>query len=163
MIEPRPVESLTPADAMQHHVWRFVPDEMLSETIDETFVVPESEPVDSLDSKVILTEVALANGNMFPAMINNVFANDRKKTQIFIDISLFYMGIWFDIPRVIDSDYSNEAVVKIADALGIEVDDMFPIHYDLRQYVIGEGEGLFGNFTPVDQNFSDEDLARLLV
>jgi hypothetical protein len=80
----KPAESLTVADFQAHPVWEFLNDD----EIGETMVQPvEKLPVETLDNRLIGTQVRLANGSLVWALIGNFDVTNPRATQHFLTLS----------------------------------------------------------------------------
>ncbi len=164
MIEPRPVKSLRPSDAESFSVWRFIQFEMLSENIDETFILPVTPvPVTTLNNCIVLTKVKFANGDEFYAIIGNIYIESEKKTNILIFISIFNDVVWVDLSRSIDPDYNENGPIALARKLNLPVDSIFPIHYDLRPFVVFQENALVGEISKDKVQISDIELMDIIL
>jgi len=135
----KPVESLTVADFQAHPVWEFLNDD----EIGETMVRPVEElPVESLDNRVVGTQVRLANGSQVWASFGNFDVTNQRATQHFLDLSIERRGEWFDLARYHDIRSAVEGPEALARFLGLDVDDVFPIAVDVRRYVRGDPAAL---------------------
>lgn len=137
------VHSLCVADLKSHPVWRFTDAEV--DDADETYVEPVTRmPTSDLDGKLVGTRVELANGMLVWALLGNVDARDAYSTEHFLSISVFDNDRWFVLARYHDSDYRRNGPDALARLLGLAVDDVFPISYDIRAYAKGEAAALMG-------------------
>jgi hypothetical protein len=135
----KPVESLTVADLEAHPVWEYLNDD----EIGETMVRPvEKIPVESLDNRVLGTQVRLANGSQVWATIGNVDVANPRATQHFLFLSIERGGEWFHLARYFDFDFTTHGPEALARFLGLPVDDVFPISVDIRRYVRGNPAAL---------------------
>lgn len=140
------VEHLTAADLDEHPVWEFLNDDEL----DETAVRPVKKlPVDSLGNRVVGTKVVLANGKRVWATVCNVEVRDPTATEHFITLSLMRRGKWFTLSRYHDVDYLDNGPDGLASFLGLGVDEVFPISYDIRAHVVGDAAALVGQISKV--------------
>ena len=124
-------------------VWEFVGE--LEDELDETAVRPvDTLPVDDLDDKIVGTEVVFANGRRSWAIIAGVDVDDPRKTEHFVGISLERDGRWFPVANYAAFDYEEQSPERAAEFLGLRVDEVFPISYDLRKFALGESASLVG-------------------
>lgn len=145
--------SITVADLEANPVWQFTG----QDEPDETFVrVVKSLPVRDLNGKIVGTQVRLANGNQVWALIGNVDASNTGSTEHFLTMSVECGGEWFHLARYHDVDRAEHGPEALARCLGLRVDEVFPISYDLRPYVEGGPAALRG----VVQQEPGERLAR---
>lgn len=139
----KPVDELCVEDFRTFPVWEFT--DSHEEDMDETAVQPvEPLPVTDLASRIVGTEVVLANGRRVWAMIGNIDVADPRKTEQFLTISLERDGRWFHVANYAAFDFSERGPERAAEFLGLAVDDVFPIAYDLREFAIGETSSLRG-------------------
>lgn len=138
----KPVDSLRVADLQAHPVWQYTN----REGADETFVRPVKQvPVANATGKVVGTQVVLANGQRVWALIGNVDPMNAKLTEHFLTLSVERDGRWFTLARYHDFDYAERGPEALARFLGLSVDAVFPIAYDIRQYAKGEPASLNGH------------------
>jgi len=136
------IETLTVKDLEAHPVWEYVNDDQLG----ETSVRPLKQiPVRNLTGKEVGTQVRLANGNTVWALIGNVDDNNARMNEHFLTISLERHGKWFFLSRYFDVDYSENGPEALARFLGLDVDEVFPISYDITRYADGNRASLVGS------------------
>jgi hypothetical protein len=134
----KPIESLVTADLEACPVWEF------SKT-GETSVRPVQRlPMKNLTGKVVVTQVCLANGKRVWALVGNVDPGNVRVTEHFSTLSVLKDNSWFTLARYHDFDYSERGPEQLAVFLGMPVDEIFPISYDITPYVIGDPEALSG-------------------
>jgi hypothetical protein len=158
---PRPVESLTPADFLKHRVWEFVS----NDEPDETYVNPvERLPVSSLGSRIIGVQVQLASGRGAWAFLGNVDVHDARRTHHFLTVSVLAQDDWFHLARYHDVDREERGPARLAWALGLRINEVFPIRYDIGTWVTGTADSLLGKIDaePRDQ-LSRAELINLAV
>jgi hypothetical protein len=133
------VDALTEDDLRQHPVWEFVDDP----AGDETSVRPvEALPVSSLAGKVVGTQVLLANGEKIWALVGNVDASNPERTEHFLMLSIRRDSEWFHVARYHDFDAAQRGPDMLASFLGLAIDDVYPISYDIRAYAKGDPSSL---------------------
>jgi hypothetical protein len=133
-LSTRSVNSLRPTDLVVNPVWEFVS----SDEPDETYVHPAAElPTDSLDNRIVGAEVELANGSRAWALLGNIVVDDIRKTRHFLTVSVFVRDQWFHLARYHDFDHDERGPAKLAHAMGLAVDEIFPIHCDIGKWVSG--------------------------
>ena len=129
----RPIDSLRPADLVTHPVWEFVS----NDEPDETNVNPIAElPIDSLENRIVGAEVQLANGTLVWALLGNINVNDARRTRHFLTMSLFVRDEWFYLARYHDVDHEERGPAQLAKALGLGIEDTFPIWYNIGSWVV---------------------------
>ncbi len=137
----RLVDALQIADFEEHAVWEFP-------TAGETIVRPVKDlPVQSLTFRMVGTQVRLANGSRIWADIGNVDTGDPRQTEQFLTLTVYKDGKRFTLARYFDFDYADRGPEALASFLGLPVSEVFPISYDIRQYVIGDLAALCGTIT----------------
>src|SRR5450756_442436 len=130
----KPVESLTVADFKAHPMWEYLNDD----EIGETMVQPvKMIPVETLDNRLLGTQVRLANGLQVWALIGNVDVTNPRATQHFLTLSIERSGKWFFLARYHDVGFTAHGPEALARFLGLGVDDVFPITVDVRRFVRG--------------------------
>lgn len=126
----KPADELTVADFEQYPIWRFVYDE--EKYPDETYVTPiKYIPVKSLDGKIVGVKVRLHNGMEVWGILSNIEPFNRRMNEQFLSLSVERNGEWFHLARYHDVDYERCGPKQLADFLGLTVEDIFPISYDL--------------------------------
>ncbi len=135
----KPAESLTVADFKAHPVWEFLNDD----EIGETMVQPvEKLPVESLDNRLVGTQVRVANGQQVWGLFGNFDVECPRSTQHFLTFSIERGGKWFHLARYFDFGFATHSPEALARFLGLGVDDVFPISVDVRRYVRGDPAAL---------------------
>ena len=135
----KPAGSMMVADFEPHPVWEFLNDD----EIGETMIRPvEKLPVETLDNRVVGTQVRLANNSEVWGYFGNFDVKNPRATQHFLDISIERDGKWFDLARYHDFDFTSRGPEALARFLGLSVDDVFPITVDVRRYVRGDPAAL---------------------
>lgn len=132
------VDALQVLDLKRCPVWEFVS----GDQGDETMVRPVKRlPVTSLAGKIVGSRVRLASGNRLWALIGNLDTKNVRLNERFATFSFERNGLWFNLARYHDADYDRRGPSALARFLGISVDEVFPILYDVRPYVKRRYEG----------------------
>lgn len=140
------IDSLSVSDLEASSVWRY----SARAGSDETYVVPVRRiPVESLSGKVVGTQVRLANGALQWALLGNVDARNVRLTEHFLTLSLLSRATWFTLSRYHDFDYPQRGPAGLAEFLGLPIDEIFPISYDIRAFANGEAAALMGRIEAV--------------
>jgi hypothetical protein len=138
---PIPITSLQVGDIEKDAVWQYSE----SEQGDDTVVRPVKRlPVKNLTGKVVATKVRLANGSLVWALVGNVDIGNPRLTEHFLTLSIEKDGRWFALSRYHDFDYSERGPEALAKFLDLPVNEVFPISYDIAQYVKGVSAALSG-------------------
>ena len=138
----KPIASLTAADLLINPVWQYSNRDETDETLVHAL---EEIPVKSMTGKVVGTQVRFANGNHAWALIGNIDADNPQLTDHFLTISIERDGKWFALARYHDFDYSDRGPEALSRFLGLQIDDVFPISFDVRRYAQGAPAALAGN------------------
>jgi hypothetical protein len=137
----KPIESLTAADLLAHPVWQYTNRDGAC----ETFVrAVKRLPVKNLTGKVIGTQVRLANGRQVWALLGNLDVSNPKLTEHFLTLSIERDGDWFALARYHDFDYTDCGPDALARFLGLNIDEVFPICFDVRSFAVGDPAALVG-------------------
>ena len=132
------------SDLERHPVWESI----LDHEADEVSVFPATPlPVSDLGLRIVGTRVRLACGNLVWAMILYLDTKSARKNQQFVTLRIEKDGQWFWLARYWDEDYehSKTGPEGLARFLGLSVDEVFPIAYDVREYVEGDPAALMGS------------------
>ena len=135
----KPAESLTVADFQAHPVWEFLNDDEIGETMARPV---EKLPVETLDDRIVGTQVRLANGLEVWGLFGNFDVKNPRRTRHILALSIERSGEWFHLARYQDVDIATRGPEALARFLGLPVDDVFPISVDVRRYVRGDPAAL---------------------
>jgi len=129
---------LSPLDFTVHRVWEYVQDSE-SELPDETFMRPVMEsPVSSLSGRLVGAQLTLANAQVVFGILGNIDLADPIRTEHFVTVTVFHpLGARFDLARYHDVDHAQRDSRALAAFLGIAVDSVFPIRYDIADVAVG--------------------------
>ena len=142
MIEDvKSIEALTVADLKAAPVWQYANRDGAGETMVRSV---KRVPVKNLTGKLIGTEVRLANGTKAWSLIGNIDSRSPRMTEHFVTLSIEYAGRWFSLARYHDFDYADRGPEALSQFLGLAVDEIFPISFDVQQYAEGDPEALKG-------------------
>jgi hypothetical protein len=140
-MDAKPVAALVIEDLQRCPVWQYTD----MQEADETYVLPVKRlPVSSLTGRVVGTKIALANGERRWALLGNVDLTDPRITEHFISMSVEKDGQWFMLARYHDVFYAQNGPQALSDFLGLSIDDVFPISYDVREHVKGSAASAVG-------------------
>jgi hypothetical protein len=135
----KPVEALTVVDLKVAPIWEYTnrdgPGETMVRAVNEF-------PVRNLSDKLIGAPVRLANGTEMWALIGNVDSRNTRLTEHSLTLSIERGGEWFFLARYHDFDYARRGPDALSQFLGLTVDEIFPISFDLRRYAEGDESAL---------------------
>ncbi|WP_321474945.1 hypothetical protein [uncultured Paludibaculum sp.] len=138
---PKPIELLTVADLTATPVWQYTNRDRTGET---TVRGVKRIPVKKLSGKVIATLICLANGTQAWALIGNIDPLHPRLAEHFLTLSIEHRGKWFHLARYHDFDYADRGPEALSQFLGVAVDEIFPISFDVREYAWGDPASLQG-------------------
>lgn len=139
--ESKPFTHIGISDLERHPVWESI----LDDEADELSVFPVRQvPVAHLEGRFVGTRVQLANGDLHWAMLFHLDANDPRKTEQFLSLRIERNGQWFDLARYWDVDYRRSGPEAVASFLGLPLEEIYPIRYDVREYSMGDPVALAG-------------------
>jgi hypothetical protein len=92
-------------------------------------------------------------------MYVNLF--NARQTEQFLSASVEKDGKWLHLGRYFDPPSVRFNPEKVAEFLGMKVDDVFPISYDLRPHVIGNAPPVFGTIVKDPQRLTKEERSAL--
>jgi hypothetical protein len=157
------VHELVPSDLASHRVWEFA-DDMEAELPDETYMRPVDElPVDSLSGRLASAHLTLANGHRLLALLGNIDLADPVTTEHFLTITVFYRsGERFDLARYHDVDYERRGPAALAAFLGLPLEAVFPIRYDVSDIASGRADCMSQSIPAVPSSrLSQDELIQL--
>lgn len=160
----KPVDQLTIADFEQYPVWEYALD-LEEKGYDETWVRPFTElPITSLGNRVLGTQVRLNNGEQRCAVLDNITFTRPDKTEQFIGITIIDGDRRFHLARYVDTDYKDHGPAQLAEFLGLPLDQVFPITYDIASLAVGHPDVIKGriNAEPSRKLNRDEIMKMVL-
>lgn len=161
----KPVDQLLPEDLDAFPVWEFATDEEGVPERDETWVRPVGTArVRDFSGRLVGTIVTLANGTRQRAMLGNVDLTNARSTRHFLTLSVESGGAWFHLARYHDLDYDVRGPTGLSSFLGLDVDDVFPIAYDISALVADPKTNASGKLLAVpSERLSASELIALAV
>lgn len=137
----RTIENLSVDDLNKHPVWEFTGNDKKGEL---TLKPVEKIPVKTLDKRIVGTEVQLHNGTKVIGILGNVSVESRQRTQHFLTLSIVTASKRFVMARYHDHDWKGRGPDQLAEFLGLRVEDVFPISYNLTSIAVGDQDVLAG-------------------
>ena len=124
-----PIDKLTENDFRKWPVWEFCNDD----TPDETAMTPVKKlPVNDLTGRVIGVEFVLKGGQKVLGLLGNINVHNLRKTEQYRTVAVIKNQKKFRLNRYFDLDerrlYGPE---QLAAFLGLPIDKVFPMTYDL--------------------------------
>jgi len=133
------VESLTASDLADNPVWQYTNRDGASELLVTSVT---RIPVENLSGKLVGSKARLANGSEVWALFGSVDSANPRSNEHLLVISVLRDDRWFHLARYHDFDYAERGPEAMSEFLGLPVEDIFPISFDLRRFVTGSPEGL---------------------
>jgi hypothetical protein len=152
----RRTEDLAPADLAECPVWEYL-------NYADTQVTPVYDiPVSSLIKRIVGTELRLHNGTRRYGILTNVRLNNFRQHEQGLCVWVEKNGKWFELARYHDSDYEKRSHAKLAQFLGLSMDEVYPITYDIAGIATGLSEVIRGVLLPEPrERLSLEQLTKL--
>ncbi|MBX3423832.1 MAG: hypothetical protein KF752_19930 [Pirellulaceae bacterium] len=135
------IESISSVEMRENPIWRFAN----RPRSNETELTPVKKlPCKDLKGRLVAAQVTLADGTTVWSFLGNIDTTNARLTEHFITISVENNGKWFHLARYHDFDYEDRSPARLAAFLERDVESVFPIHYDIRAFVLGESDALKG-------------------
>jgi hypothetical protein len=161
---PKPADQLTIEGMRTHAVWEFDLGGESDEDRDETWVVPVLDlPVDTLDNRFVTTQAILSNGDKVWVAIGNLDVKSPRKTAIFVTLSVVTETAKFHLARYYDPWYEEEGPSALAVFLGLSMNEVFPVRYDLTPFVSGDPAVVRGEIPAVTAETPGDDERMKLI
>lgn len=158
-IHPKKIKSLTAGDFADVFIWEYVRG-------GDDLVSPVGRgPVENLTGRVVASAVTLANGTKVPALLGNIDVHNKKITKHFLTISILVGTQWFVLSRYHDFDYTTNGPPALASLLGLPVNEIFPITYDISGVVAGGDPSVLRGEVEADpeEKLSKEEVIALAI
>ena len=151
------IAQLRPPDFQEFPIWTFE-----GSGNEDLLLRPVMKwPGTNLSGSVAGSEATLANGAKAFAMFGNVCPDDPRSTRHLLTLSVAMPdGKWFNLARYFEPTVRIFGPTQLAQALGLPVDAVFPIAYDLRKLLVGEEAALHGTILAEPQERLTLDEAR---
>jgi hypothetical protein len=135
------MEKLTPEDFSAYPVWEFA---LELEEIGDLAMRPVPDlPVNDLGNRTVGTQVSLANGSRLWAGLGNIFLDNPRRTKQTLVASFYIGGEWVPLSREMNAEmYGPDALAR---RLGLRVEDVFPVTYDVSACCIGDRDATQGS------------------
>ena len=141
----RPVDSLIAEDFAKSPVWRFTN----SDSPEETHVTPVRRlPVERAAGCIVGCHIRLTNGTVLTGFLGNLDTTNARLTEHFLTLSVFRSDdVIFHLARYHDFDATERGPTALAAFLGLPLEAVFPITYDVSSSVIGPPDVVRGVIT----------------
>lgn len=151
-IPMKDVGDIVPEDFRLFPVWEFAVD--MEELVESECVVRPvfDTPVRDMGNRILGTQVVLANGSRIWARIDNLCLDNPAENEHCIDIALFKNGKWFRMGRPTNFDYAAHGPAALARDMGLSLEEVFPIRYDVSAYCVGDPGVVRGTINGATQN-----------
>lgn len=160
-MDAKAVTALTPDDLSRFPVWEYDTGRESLPGRNETWVVPVlSLPVTSLSSRLV--GVCVQHGaRKWIGLLGNIKLDNPRSSREFATLSVWHNGSWFHLARYFDIDHKRRGPKQLAERLGLPVDVVFPLRYDLSGVAEGHPEVVKGQIEmePAQRLTFDERLA----
>jgi hypothetical protein len=153
------LQELSIGDLQAHGVWEMIEDPSRSDVV----VKPITRlPVKSLKNRLVGSQARLADGSHLWVILGNISLTNPESTKHFLTLSVHQNGKWFDLARYHDVDYLKRDGHALARFIGKELEQVFPIKYDITKWVDGPSNSLKGSVQlEPDERLSADGLIRL--
>jgi hypothetical protein len=94
-------------------------------------------PVTDLACRIACVQVRLTNGFLIWANLANIDLEDRRRTDAFLSLSAYHRGKWFTLARHFDFEFATNGPDAFASFLGLPVEAVFPIVWDISAFCRG--------------------------
>jgi hypothetical protein len=134
----RRTDDLTEAELAEFPVWEYL-------NYEDTQVTPVCDlPVNSFNKRIVGTKLRLHNGTEVWGVLSNVHLRNAKQHEHFLCVWVEKEGKWSDLARYHDVDREERSPERLAAFLGLSVDEVFPITYDISAVASGLPDSVRG-------------------
>ena len=154
------IEDVGVSDLERHPIWRYREDADGNAVASPVLHMPVSD----LGSCLIGARSELAGGACVWVMLGNVTLNNPVRTEQFLGARFERDGEWFELARYFDADYEDRGPVQLSQFLGLSLDEIFPVRYDLSRFVVGHPSVVRGVIEKEPQvRLSQDEIIRLCI
>ncbi|EDM26845.1 hypothetical protein LNTAR_06354 [Lentisphaera araneosa HTCC2155] len=121
---------LKPSDFEKFPVWEF-----LKNGCDLTPL--KKSPYNNRENRVFGTNVTLSCGITIKTMILNFDVCNTAYNKHMISIYFEVNNKWIELHRYFDAEYEENDALELSKKMNMDIDDIFPIKYDLSTLVEG--------------------------
>jgi len=105
-------------------------------------------PVTNLSNRLASTALRLRNGQVLPGLLAGVDLQDAFRNQQLLGLSIWHEDRWFHLVRSYDHEFAKMGPAALAARLGLPVEQVFPIVYDISGWAKGLPDVVRGEVTP---------------
>ncbi|MHB1457633.1 MAG: hypothetical protein ACYC0V_12035 [Armatimonadota bacterium] len=164
-MKARPIPEIPIDELLQYGVWTFdMDEESYTPEQDESWVVPVTHlPIDDFNNCIVVTNLRLANNQTVTGMMDNIDLDSIEKTEVFIGVSIAKDGEWFHLARYFDVEYDRYGPERLAEFLGLSIDEVFPVSYDIGSLAVG-AERVLKRSIPAkpERRLTEEEIMALI-
>ncbi|MCA3175539.1 MAG: hypothetical protein ING36_08370 [Burkholderiales bacterium] len=155
------LSDLNPAQLEFQQVWKYVP----AERDGEVCVSPEKAiRPRSLKNRIVATKVQLANGSCLWALLENIDIDLPEFTKHWMVCYFYLKKKWWRLARYHDADAMKHSPQELARRLGNQIEEVFPITYDVRALCSVDSSALAGLiFAEPETRLKRAEIIRLAV
>jgi hypothetical protein len=126
------VEALVPRDFTEFPIWEYT---LSGGILGGESIVEEvrEDVITHLNNRILGTHVMLHNSRLEFCALERLDLDNSLLTEHFLGASFYRNGAWFHLRRYHDFDYDKWGPEQLALFLGLNVDDIFPMKYDLSR------------------------------
>lgn len=160
----KPISAMHVDDFGEYKIWEY--DLRCSKGSDETWLRPiKKYPAKTMVNRIIGIPVILNNNKEVYGIISNIDTHDPICTQHLLQLSLFIGNDLFHLCRYWEEGLlGREGPKALSNKLHLHVDEVFPISYDLSQYVTGDELSIKNVIESAPQRrLSREDVFRIFI
>lgn len=134
------IRELSVPDIVECPVWRFTNS---FENDLEVESLPNG-PYPNLGGLVIGSNVIFSDGSTHWALLQNVSLAGQKVNDHFLTININRNGEWYTLARYHDFNVERCGPSALASFMGKDINDVFPIQYDMRDALCSDSLRLVG-------------------
>jgi len=154
------IDRLGIKDFSKHPVWEYE-DRDVGNRSDRRVRTVENLPAKSLTGCLVGTQVRLKNGTTRWAVLSNIALTNPKKTKHFLAVWIENHGKWFELARYFDVDYKRRGPQQLAAFLGLSVEEIFPMSYDITGIAQGDAATLQGQVEDPKERLTEDEIIAL--
>ena len=137
------IDNITWNSFREYPVW-----EWDLEVDDDAALFPiQDYPVSYLEGRIIGVPCYLNNGAIINCVLSAIEIGSPHKTDQFLSLTAMVNETKIQLQRYFDVGASEDPGKVFADNIGIPVDDVFPIKWDVQKYVTKGTRGRSGTIT----------------